>query len=120
MLVLAAARDEIAVEGDGAEVVLAGHGRARGRRDGFADFGFFVGRENVGNLARVEQGVNVLEEGLVLDLRVVEQKDNLLVLLPGAPQHLLQVVLPLDQTVLLGDLGLEQRALAQRRRCAGA
>eukprot|EP00965_Chrysotila_dentata_P189855 6173554-Pleurochrysis_carterae.AAC.1 len=63
--------------------------------------------EEVGHLARVEDVIEVLEEGLGHDLRVGEEEDDGLALLPRLEQHALQVVSPFNLAVALGDLDLE-------------
>ena len=72
--------------------------------------------EEVGHLARVEDVVDVLEEGLLDDLRVGEEEHELLPLVAHHQQRLLQVIAPLGLAVVLGDLDLEAVELGHRRR----
>eukprot|EP00962_Isochrysis_galbana_P031296 scaffold10193_cov107-Isochrysis_galbana.AAC.6 len=56
-------------------------GRLDFRRDGLADLRHIIASEEIGHLARVEQIVEVLDKGLLLDLHVAQQEDSLLALL---------------------------------------
>ena len=62
--------------------------------------------EHVWNFAAVEDVVDVLHKTLVLDLRVAEEEDCGLVFSTSTPQHLSQVIAPLDLGVALADLNL--------------
>jgi hypothetical protein len=63
--------------------------------------------EEVRHLARVEHVVDVLEEGLLLDLRVGEEEHGRLALDARAVVELLEVLVELDQAVVLRDLDRE-------------
>lgn len=83
--------------------------------------GLLVGREDVGHVARVQKHVDVLDEGLVLDLAVGEEEHGAL----GGHAHLqhdlLQVLPPLAAGVALGDLNLvELVGVDERGQFAGA
>mmetsp|Transcript_48498 Transcript_48498/g.115447 ORF Transcript_48498/g.115447 Transcript_48498/m.115447 type:complete len:286 (-) Transcript_48498:1336-2193(-) len=69
--------------------------------------------EDVWHLPRVEHAVNILEERLQHDLRIGEEEDGRLALLPRAEQHLLHILAPLKLPVPLGDL--DRDALHVRR-----
>lgn len=71
------------------------------------DLLLFVNCEQVGHLSRIQQPIHILQERLLLDLRVGDQEHSRLALLPGSLQQCLQVLLPLGLPVALGDLGLE-------------
>mmetsp|Transcript_37405 Transcript_37405/g.96744 ORF Transcript_37405/g.96744 Transcript_37405/m.96744 type:complete len:566 (-) Transcript_37405:572-2269(-) len=62
----------------------------------------------VGDLARVQDGAHLLQEGLPGDLRVREQEDHVLVGAARLHQHPLHVVVPLVQAVALRHLDLEE------------
>eukprot|EP00965_Chrysotila_dentata_P080969 2672562-Pleurochrysis_carterae.AAC.1 len=66
-----------------------------------------IRREERGHLARVQDGVDVLQEGLALDLAVAQQEGHLLAVAAGGCQQLLQVVAPLCQAVGLAHLQSE-------------
>ena len=68
------------------------------------DAGQLVLGVEVGDLARVQDVVDVLEEALVLDLRVVEEERRRLVEHADLLEEPLHVVVPLDHAVLLRDL----------------
>ena len=56
---------------------------------------FLIGREQVGHLARVEERVDILEERLLLDLRVGQEEHGWLAKATGGPQRGFDVVTPL-------------------------
>eukprot|EP00966_Prymnesium_polylepis_P179650 4159641-Prymnesium_polylepis.1 len=96
-----------------------GDGRAGGLRERphrVDDLRLVVVVEEVGHLARVEDVVDVLEEGLLDDLRVGEEEGHQLALLAAPEQDLLAVVAPLRLAVRLGDLDLEALVLGDGRR----
>ena len=70
----------------------------------------------VRNLPGVEQVGDVLDEVLVLDLRVGEQKHRVFVSLTREFHNLLQVVVPLHAAVRLGQLNLVNLKLLDVRR----
>ena len=61
-------------------------------------------REQVRHLTRREDVVDVLDERLILDLRLVEEESGGLVLSARDPIQLLQVLTELNDTVVFGDL----------------
>ena len=71
-------------------------------------------REEVGHLARVEDVVDVLDERLVLDLRVGEQEDGRLPLLARRAQQLLEVVAPRALVVVLASSRSGRRRTPRR------
>eukprot|EP00966_Prymnesium_polylepis_P257874 5956968-Prymnesium_polylepis.1 len=73
-------------------------------------------REERRDLAVVEHVRDVLVEGLLHRLRVVEQEDHLGPVAPALQQHLLHVVAPLGDRVLLRHLHLEHAQLLDVRR----
>ena len=60
--------------------------------------------KQVGNLSRREDVVNVLHEGLVLDLRVIEKEGGGLVLATAELVQLFEVLSELSDAVVLRDL----------------
>ena len=94
-------------------VVGHGHGARRdaellGRRaHGLNDAVLLVLGEEVRHLARVEHVVHVLEEGLLLDLRVREEEHGRLALDARLVVEALEVLVELDEAVLLRDLDRE-------------
>ena len=85
------------------------------RADQLHDVHQLVLREEVRHLAGVEDVVEVLEEALVLDLRVVEQEHRLLVLPAALPQNRPEVLPPLRDPVALRDLDREETVLGHER-----
>lgn len=81
----------------------------------YCSFLLLVGGKEVGHLANVEQVVDVLEKGLVLDLRVGEEEHAVLVGLGRLAQDALQVLVPLVDRVALADLDHKQVVLGQVR-----
>ena len=67
-------------------------------------------------VAPVEQVVDVLEKGLLLDLRVGEEEHAVLVGLRGAAHDALDVLAPLVQRVRPAELDLEQLVVGHVRR----
>lgn len=83
--------------------------------------GLLVSSEDVGHVARVQEHVDVFDEGLILDLAVTEEEHGAL----GGHAHLqhdlLQVLAPLAARVALGDLNLVQLVgVDERGQFAGA
>ena len=72
--------------------------------------------EQIGHLARREDVVDILEEDLVDDLRVDEEEDDVLELVPRQLEHRLQVLAPLERAVVLRDLDLEELVVGDVRR----
>ena len=64
------------------------------------DLRLLVCREQVGHLACVEQTVDVLQERLLLDLRVRDEEDGRLALHPRALQHTLHKQMSTSQSTL--------------------
>eukprot|EP00968_Pinguiococcus_pyrenoidosus_P001291 scaffold57_cov254-Pinguiococcus_pyrenoidosus.AAC.44 len=71
--------------------------------------------EEVGDVASRQDGVDDLKEQLVLDVVVGEDEDALLLLVPGAVVHDLQIVLQGLQVVRLGEGDLEELLAAHVR-----
>mmetsp|Transcript_33265 Transcript_33265/g.88056 ORF Transcript_33265/g.88056 Transcript_33265/m.88056 type:complete len:626 (-) Transcript_33265:810-2687(-) len=76
-----------------------------------ADFQLVLVGVQVGDLAGVQDGADLLQEGLPGDLGVREQEDHVLVGAARLHQHPLHVVVPLVQAVALGDRDLEELEL---------
>ena len=75
----------------------------------------------VGNVARIQQHVDILQERLLLDLMVAEQEDHRHALLAGFAHHSPDVVTPVVERVVLGDLNLEEFVVGdERRQLSGA
>ena len=83
------------------------------------DFLLLIDGEEVGHFSRVQQPVHVLQERLLLDLRVCDEEHGRLALLAGRLEQGLEVLLPLGLPVALGDLGLEDVVVGHRRGEAG-
>ena len=67
---------------------------------------FLIQGKQVGDFPCIEQAVHVLEERLLLDLRVGEEEHRCLAVLSHLLEEGLEVILPLGVTVALGDLRL--------------
>mmetsp|Transcript_24325 Transcript_24325/g.56058 ORF Transcript_24325/g.56058 Transcript_24325/m.56058 type:complete len:393 (+) Transcript_24325:3925-5103(+) len=87
-----------------------------GLAEAIEDLGELVLTEEVGDLARTEHVVHVLEEALVLDLRVVEEEGRGLTVHTRLDVEPLHVVVELHHAVLLGDGDLEEPELADEGR----
>ena len=72
------------------------------------DLGLLVRGEQVRNIGRVEDHVDVLEEGLLLDLRVAEEEDGRFSIAARLHKDLLDVVAPLVLAVRLRELDLDE------------
>lgn len=81
-----------------------------------ADLGLLVRCKKIGHLAGVEQVADVLEEGLLFDLRVHEEEDCMQVARCTLLQDVLQVLVPLVYAVLLRYLHLEKLVVGYMRR----
>ena len=70
--------EEIVQVGEGSFAAAVPIRPPRESLDSLQDVGLFFRREQVGHVSRVEDHADVLQEGLVLDLLVVEQEHDLL------------------------------------------
>jgi hypothetical protein len=68
--------------------------------------GLDVAGEHVGHLPRVEDVVDVLNKGLVLDLRIAEEEHSGFTVATCLLQKALEVLAPLRTPVALGDFDL--------------
>ena len=100
--------EEVDLCGDDAESLGDGtHGGVYGLH--------LVGVPDVGDIARVEHVVNVLEERLVDELRVREEEHGRLVVHASALHDVLEVLVPLELVVSLLDLNTPQLKLVDLR-----
>ena len=64
----------------------------------FDDFLFLLDGEDVGDEAAVEQRVDVLQKGVVLQLRIQNEEDDVTALSPGGAQDSFDVLAPFVQS----------------------
>lgn len=81
-----------------------------------ADLGLLVRCKKIGHLAGIEQVADVLEEGLLLDLRVHEEEDCMQIARCALLQDVLQILVPVVYAVLLRYLHLEKLIVGYMRR----
>ncbi len=62
--------------------------------------------EHVGHFSAVQEVVDVLNKGLILDLGVAEKEDSVLALTSCPAQDALQILPPFHLTIALGNLHL--------------
>ena len=79
-------------------------GVGSGGDDGLLEF---VGLEQSGNFARIQNVVDVLEEFLLDDLRVGEEEHRVLVQTPGVEIHFPKIFEEVRMVVVAGQLDLE-------------
>ncbi len=72
------------------------------------DLRLLLGGKEVRHLAGVQDHTDVLKEGLVLDLEIGEQEDNVLAVRAGHLEDALEVGSPRVEAVSLVDLDLKQ------------
>jgi len=91
----------------GLEGSISGRNKLQSKRSTSTAHASACGMVTVGQ-GPVEEVVDVLEEGLLFDLRVGEEEDAMLFGLSGAPHDLLDVLAPVVQRVGATQLDLEQ------------
>lgn len=79
----------------------------RDRSDELHQLSLFLSAEQVGHLVGVKQVVDILHKGFILDLAIGEQEDCWLILCSTLLEDPLQILLPLQLSIGLGDLDLE-------------
>mmetsp|Transcript_31441 Transcript_31441/g.79872 ORF Transcript_31441/g.79872 Transcript_31441/m.79872 type:complete len:584 (-) Transcript_31441:2844-4595(-) len=105
---LAAVEEEGPRLGGGVESAPGGLGAGA---DLLAEAGLLVGREDVGDLGRVEEVVDVLNKALELDLRVGEEEHSRLAVASCDSEQPLDVLAPLVLPVGLGDFDGDDRVV---------
>ena len=76
------------------------------------DFFGVLRRPEIGHFSRVQDVVDILEEGFLHDLGIRKQKDDLLVVCACLLEQVLEIVLPGGLSVVLGDFDGEDHVFS--------